>query len=365
MNRARRAFTLTEVVACLATIALLAAVTLPLIGAGRSRSRELVSLANLKTLAGAHAAYAADWGGRQFTNMPDELAQSGGIYSNYLSEFGCPPSVILGFGGTFPSGQAGLWGYWMPCGGTSQGTPGNFPLLWPMQMAAIGGTGSTGFGMFRLQNIVGFNEYVNGRFMDSVFYAPADAQAMSAVGPGLESRNPFTQVSGAFESSFSSYASSPSAMFHPGVFGGDADAIFKSPYTFASASVSPTVDQCAHPDLKTRFIEHRWLQAPAFTGPFTGTPETAYFNMGADSVPMTLFFDGHTSALSVRKVLADNEAVVQGGGVKLWMDTEISVGPWAGYQGYYSMASIDQVRTSFHVFTRGGILGRDVITPPE
>lgn len=362
MNRTRRAFTRSELVVCLVSGALLAAVALPLVGAGRSRSRELVSLSNLKTLAAAHAAYAGDWGGRQFTNMPDNMALSGGVYSNYFQQFGCPPSVVLGFGAQFPGGgSSGLWGFWMPCRGF--GTSSNFSVLWPMQMGTVGGTGA-GFGMWRLQNVVGFNEYVNGRFMDSHFFAPADAPALSIVGPGLESPNPYTYISSSYEGTFSSYVSSPAAMFHPGVFGGDAEAEFKSPYTFTEASISPTVDQCAHPDLKTRLIEHRWLQSPAFAGVFA-PPDTAYFNMGADSVPMALFFDGHTSGLPVRKVIADNQTVIKGGGAKLWMDTEITVGPWAGYEGYYSSFSIDDTRTSVHVFTRGGILGRDVLTPAE
>jgi len=332
----------------------------PLLGTGRSRSRELVSLSNLKTLAGAHAAYGIDWGDGQFTNMPDKMAQSDGTYENYFSMFGCPPSVVLGYGRIFPPGAIlGNWGYWMPC--TYGSHAANFALLWPMPFGTVGG-GTPGFGMWRFQNVVGFHEYVGGRFMDAVFYAPSDSLAMSVVGPGLQSWDPFTYVSGGYEATLTSYVSSPAAMYHPGVLGGD-DGLFKSPYAFTQASVSPTVAQCAHPDLKTRLIEYRWLQAPAFSAPLA-TPEGTYFNLGADSEPMTLFFDGHTAGLSVRKVLADNATVVNGGGAKLWMDTEITEGPWAGHEGYYSNLAIDETRTSFHVFTRGGILGRDVISAP-
>jgi len=80
---------------------------------------------------------------------------------------------------------------------------------------------------------------------------------------------------------------------------------------------------------------------------------------------MTLFFDGHVSGMPIRQVLADNQTVMSGGGAKLWMDTDITIGPWADYEGFYSNQSVDDTRTSVHVFTRGGILGRDVIKPIE
>jgi len=39
------------------------------------------------------------------------------------------------------------------------------------------------------------------------------------------------------------------------------------------------------------------------------------------------------------------------------------IGPWADYEGFYANQSVDDTRTSVHAFTRGGILGRDVIKP--
>lgn len=365
MNATRRAFAQAEIVACLAVVLVLIAVALPLIGAGRSRSRELASLKNLMTIAAAQAAYGADWNDRQYTNMPDTMALSGGSYLSYVNQFGCPPSTVLGNGTQFPgSGSPGLWAYWVPCA-ASVGLQSNFALLWPMQMGSIGGATMLGFGMFRLQNAVGFNEYVGGRFMDPVFYAPADRLRASLVGPGFESSYPFTFITAADDEKWtSSYIASPAAMFHPGVFGGDADQTFKSPYTFALSSLSPTVGQCAHPDLKSRMTEYAWLQSPPIVAQ-NAVDTPLLFNHGAASVPMTLFFDGHVSGMPIQQVLSDNEAVVKGGGAKLWMDSDITIGPWAGYEGYYSTFGADETRTSVHVFTRGGILGRDVITPPR
>lgn len=354
----RIGFTRSEVSVCIGVAIVLGAIVIPLTGAGRSRSRELASLSNLKTLAGAHAAYAADWGDRQFTHMPEGMGQAPG-YQSYLQQFGCPPSIVLGHGGSFPSnGSEQTWAYWMPCADPG-GAATNFNHLWPF---VFGGAGE-GNGMWRMQNIAGFNEYVGGRFIDKTFYAPADFQAMSVVGPGLESPNSYTFFGdGKHESAQSSYVASPPAMFHPDVFGGT-NGLFKPPTSFAQSSVSPTVSQCAYPDLKTRLIEHRWCQSPPRLMDFL-TKEQPYFNLGADSVPMTMFFDGHTAALPVRRVLADNAAVVQGGGKPLWV-IPCGSGPWCGYGGYYCIpAGFDTSDTSFHVFTRYGILGRDVITAP-
>lgn len=362
--RSRFGFARADLLTCLASALLIVATMITLLGAGRSLTRELMSLSNLKTLAGAHVSYANDWDGRQFTLTPENLALSNGTWPGYYTQFGvCPAPIVLGFGDTFPAGQGtGFWGFYMPGPCSSVGQADNFGLYWPIQLDSIGG-GELGFGTYRLQNVDGFNSYVNGRFMDPVFFAPSDAQATAAIGPGLESSHPFTYVLADYNSTYSSYASSPAAMYHPGIFGGDGDPAFKSPFDFESASIAPTVSQCAFPDLKTRLLEYRWLQAPPML-PAISTFETALFNMGADSTPMTLFFDGHAAALSVRKVITDNDAVVRGGAPELWMDTEIPIGPWAGYEGFFSNLSIDDARTSFHVFTRGGITGRDVLTAP-
>lgn len=351
-----------DLVVVLMVVLMGVAILIAMMGAGRSRARELASLSNLKTLAVAHSAYAAQWGDRQFTHMPDGMSAAGGNYQTFVNTFGCPPSVILGFGSGWPGMiPPGLWGYWLPCGEAAVGGPGNFQVMWPLVMSGA----AAGVGMFQLQNVVGFNEFVNGRFMDPVFYAPADLNRMATVGYGLADPNPFTFITAAGARWQSSYIASPAAMYHPGVFGGDADSSFKSPLAFSSASISPTVSQCAHPDLKSRMTEEYWLQSPPQERRASSTSDAPLFNHGASSVPMTLFFDGHVAPMPIRKVLLDNETVVKGGGTALWMDTEITIGNWASIGGFYSNIAVDDTRTSAHVFTRGGILGRDVITPSE
>lgn len=183
---------------------------------------------------------------------------------------------------------------------------------------------------------------------------------MGAVGPGLASPNPYTCIED-FHDTCSSYILSPAAMYHPAVFGGNERGEFTDPVGFGPSTVSPTVSQCTHPNLKSRMVEHNWLQSP----PSPGSSPSAHllFNAGAASAPMAPFFDGHVGAMPIRTVLADNETVVKGGGSKLWVDTDITIGPWAEFGGCSSHQRVDGTQTSVHVFTRGGILGRDLISP--
>ncbi|MBM4113323.1 MAG: hypothetical protein FJ253_08110 [Phycisphaerae bacterium] len=354
--------TLTEIAVSIVAIACLAAVIVPTLGAGRSRSRELKSLANLKTLAAAHAAYAADWSDRQFTHMPDELALAP-TYPQFIDQFGCPQPITLGFGASAADPKTtSTWAFWLPCHG-AQGNANSFQAFWPFPLG-----GNVNGAMFELCNAVGFNEYVGGRFMDPTFYAPADEWRLSEVGPGLASEHPFTFTSGAGEPWMSSYILSPAAMYHPVVFGGGPSGLFVVPTSTPLSSVSPTVSQCAHPELKSRMTEHSWLQSPPLprNPAFTGASMPFHFNLGSASTPMTLFFDGHVAGMSIRKVVEENaDAVAAGGfGESLWIIPN-GIGPWAAYGGYYSaVAQWDAgSENSVHVFTRKGILGRDGLTP--
>lgn len=353
-----RGLALIELLLIVVALTLFVSVLFPLLGAGRSHSRERASLVNLNRLALAHAAYAADWSDKQFTHAPENMGQAPD-YDDYVRQFGCPPSIVLGYGTSLVNpGPPGTWAYWMPCE-ASVGVASNFQRLWPFDFE------NDGSGMYELCNVVGFNEYVGGRFMDPTFYAPADRWRLSVIGPGLESEHPFTFTGGAGEPWKSSYILSPPAMYHPHVFGGGPSGTFVSPYGFASSMATPTVSQCAHPALKSRMVEKSWLQSPPIEhNAFFSYPIPFYFNQGTASVPMTLFFDGHTGPMPIRQVLADNKAVVAGGGPKLWLDgDEISDGDWAAYLGFFSAAAFDaDAETSVHVFTRGGILGRDLLT---
>ena len=70
----RRALTAAETLVVLACAAVIGALVLPALGGARNLSGRHVSMVNIVTLGAAHAAYAADWNGRQVTVIDDALS---------------------------------------------------------------------------------------------------------------------------------------------------------------------------------------------------------------------------------------------------------------------------------------------------
>ena len=106
-----RAFTIVELLVVISIIALLIAILLPAIGKARNAARVTQSSANLRNLGIANESYSADWAGRQYTMVPDDLGLvEGADPVLYNSTVACMPQAIAG------SDQNGeLWGAW--CGG--------------------------------------------------------------------------------------------------------------------------------------------------------------------------------------------------------------------------------------------------------
>ena len=73
----RKAFTIVELLVVIAIIALLVSILLPAIGKARDQAKLTQSLSNLKNLGVAHASYAAEWNGRQFTLIDDNIGKYG------------------------------------------------------------------------------------------------------------------------------------------------------------------------------------------------------------------------------------------------------------------------------------------------
>ena len=69
----RRAFALTECLALAGCGAILLAVTGPTLSLARGTSHVSSSLDRLQKIGIAHAVYAADYGGRQYTNTVDDI----------------------------------------------------------------------------------------------------------------------------------------------------------------------------------------------------------------------------------------------------------------------------------------------------
>jgi prepilin-type N-terminal cleavage/methylation domain-containing protein len=356
-----RGFTIVELLVVISIIALLIAILLPAIGKARDAALVTQSLGNLRNLGAANAAYGADWNDRQFTACPDDAGLVNGNCVTYTTTIACPPQQLLGW-----AANGAMWGYFIGTGKCA-GFPGSCNENWAVYKPITFGGVDDKFGSFRLPNVKSFTGYVNNKYYDPVFWAPKDKISMAGAEKYFMIPDQFTWDGST--SAFSTYCWSPAAMWAPEVL---SDRGFKDPNTLAGGYRSPAVGQSRYPDLKTRMLEHAWLQNaesnvnPNFSqGPngATGQPEPWYFNHGYNSAPATLFFDGHISIMAVADAMesdtrakgnnANMPGLVEKG---LWHRT-----PW-GADGYFGAQSYDfLVGTSYHILTTNGILGRDTI----
>jgi type II secretory pathway pseudopilin PulG len=362
-KQTRRGFSLIELAAILTAVVLLLSLVLPALAGARARSQVEVSLNNLIALGTAHATYAADWNGRQFTNVVDDLSFYGDnenqAYTAYENATGEDhPALLLGWGGN-PDYGYGLWGYWMF-------HSGNWGLCQPMVWPG-GPSHLVAFGAFRFPNAKPFHDYVNGRFFGPTFYPPNDTVPYELVEPLFDAPWEFDPDGGSDGGVWwSSYCFSPAAMFnarvmaHPGPSEFDG---WHNPWDLTGGFESPGFYQALYPDLKTQIIEHHWNQNapedpcnPAFEeGSYEGC-EPYYFNQSIDSEPATLFYDLSVRLLPNTEVLAADEWMIDHVGYGLWSrDTPF------GEDGYFIDYGYDGTPLSHHILTTDGILGRDTL----
>ena len=146
---------------------------------------------------------------------------------------------------------------------------------------------------------------------------------------------------------------------------------WQDPRDVSGGYASPSVDQCLHPDLKTRMVERWWIDgAPSRFNPFFHTgaddgqvntsskPGVHYlFNQGHASRPQTLFFDGSIATVRTGDAYQDDlQYQKTSGGDGLW-SRDTTMGP----DGYFGSQGVDDF-TSFHVLTTDGIRGRDFLS---
>ena len=341
-----RGVTMLEVLCTAAVVGVVSVAAVPMLSSVDDAALVANSAANLRNLAAANETYSSDWSDRQFTTTPDDVGKVGGDGAQYLETIACPPPMLLGWSDT------GMWGYFLAggkCGDQyPSGSIGNWTAYLPLAFADNGAYGS-----FRLPNVKAFHDYINGRVYDSTFYAPKDEVALEKVRPHFES--PFEYQGG--ELVESSYCFSPAALFDAAVFAAKADGIEPPAWDIRikqpNAYRAPSVGQCRYPSLKTRMIEHNWLQnrPDRATNDFMcGAPWT--FNQGIASQPLSLFFDGHIEGVHCERAMRDDSKT---GG--LWSrETPL------GNKGYYGGQAFDGfVNTSFHILTTNGVEGRDIL----
>ena len=369
-----RAFTIIELLVVVSIIALLIGILLPAIGKARDSARVTQSLANLRNLATAHAAYSATFNDRQVTFIDDNFAAYGNDPISARDAFYAQNNLPATYDGY---GIALGWGY---IGGTGNyvyfayrlGQVGNPYITVPFNFAS---SGVGGLGSFRLCNAKQFNTFVNGRFYDRTFYAPKDTVTNNAIeypageascfdDPGEYCDRPPLQDQGDLPI-WTTYALSPAAMFAPQVMA-DNGTDWTNPFNLAGSMRSPAMGQALYPSLKIHMIEHSWLQNrkidcnPGFTGEtvYGYGCEPYYFNHGLESTPAALFYDGSVRSVSTRLAeRADARARGQAGSVNgLWHRSA----PVPGGPGYWTAFAYDQAETGYAMLTIDGIRGRDV-----
>lgn len=373
--RTERGFTIVELLVVVSIIALLIAILLPAIGRARDAARQTQSAGNLRNLAVANAAYAADWADRQFTGCPDDIGIVDGDPARYNSEVGCMGQLLAGYD------QFGnLFGAWCG-GGMCDGDYAGDTLTWSLTFHLLYQPLSYNvpnppliFGGFRTPNNKSFNSYVGDRFYDPIFWAPKDVITLRLAEPFFEFPEEFRVPANEDEVGsivWASYVWSPAAMFHPEVH---SHCGWRNPRTFPAAFKSPATGQCKFPDLKSCMLEHHWLQHnESESNPsFSGEDPSWLFNQGYNSTPVTSFFDGHVAVKGVREAMdADGRAIAMNemnnicNGCNPLGDCQ--TGLWSrdtqyGANGYYGEYSYDTlVATSYHILTTDGIRGRDFL----
>ena len=132
---------------------------------------------------------------------------------------------------------------------------------------------------------------------------------------------------------------------------------YTDPGTLKAGFRSPPTSRAKYPSLKTRMIEHNWLQNTPdspINSNFGGGTTPWFFNSGYNSAPACLFFDGHNEIVGCMKAMSAGQRVGGANG-KLWSSNT----PLGTYFGNFSYDFI--VNTSFHILTTDGIEGRDVL----
>lgn len=355
-SRLRGGFTIVELLVVVSIIALLIAILLPAIGKARDAALVTQSLANLRNLSAANASYGADWSDRQFTAMPDDAGLVAGNCGTYLAQVACPPQQLLGWS---TQGSASImWGYFLGSSGLCAqyaytGNCGNWSTYKPIEFTGV----NQGFGSFRMPNVKAFASYVGNRFYDPIFWAPKDKQNLAIAEKYFSLADQFASDNS--EIAYATYCWSPAAMYAPDVMSSNG---FKNPNTMPGGYRSPAVGMATYPDLKTRMLEHQWLQntESSINPNFAGGLEPWYFNHGYNSAPATLFFDGHVAMMGVTDAMESDVRVKQTAPA-----TAAEKGLWHrgtsfGANGYFGAQSYDfYVDTSYHILTTDGIQGRD------
>jgi prepilin-type N-terminal cleavage/methylation domain-containing protein len=402
----RKGFTIIELLVVVAVIGLLVAILLPAIGRARESAQSTQSQSNLRNIGSAAAVYSVDFQDRQWSPLPEDFGKlknvaDPGEWTKWASSR-CAGQLRLG------KSASGDQGFFIPNASAQQlcapppagANINNLKAYFPCSFKNADGN----FGSFRLLNASSFSKYVGGRFYDDIFYAPKDLLVLDQVAAlKAEYPNDGDFYGTARSTILSSYCWSPAAMWSPDVLSSKTG--FQNPMAPAAGrSVAglwrtPTANQAQYSELKTRVIEHSWLQnKPSnmiemtsgkwnmrgivnpdqlfkFGGRETfqtvgdqanGMKQPWWFNEASMSLPNSLFFDGHVGPIGVLEAVESNKRV------KARNTTAVKM-----FQGIYAEGSVGDLGSApyqygcydnqaaagcaMHVLTVDGIMGRDML----
>jgi len=339
VTRIKRGFTLIELLVVISIIALLIGILLPAIGKARDSARVAISMSNLRNFGAAHATYTSEWNGRQWTTCPDDLSIILGVGGNYVENYTAQqprvPAVPLGF-----DRNGNHWA-------TTRG--------WAIQASWY--TQNCSLGNFRAFHTKPFNQYMNNKVYDPIFWAPKDYTIEESIFQYMEDPGEWVANAPFY---FSTYCTSIAAQVSPDVYKDELDGNSVRAMTLAAGHRTPSASQARFPDQKTHMLEHYWLQQ----NPSESIPGTAgvpwFFNMGPDSTPATLFYDGHVRMMSVREAKQSSDIVRQQSGRELDAADAACFGEGGYFESYAYNGDVNAIN-SYHVFTTDGIAGKDTI----
>jgi prepilin-type N-terminal cleavage/methylation domain-containing protein len=382
----RKGFTIIELLVVVSIIGLLVAILLPAIGKARDSALLTQSQSNLRAIGQAAGIYGADFQDRQWTAVSDDIGRDNGDCSIY-SPKRCSAQLTLGF-----DKEGTSVGFFIPQAASCGVKPPSptcdvAKAYWPCDFSM---TKTGNFGSWRLVNAKSFNKYATNKFYSPIFYAPKDKFTLEKAGTFLETGDDYTGT--LQQAVLSSYCWSPAAMWGPDILSKKKG--YQDPTKSPAGFRSPAASQASFPDLKTRCIEHQWLQnkpnLDTMDGPRKGSGISSgianvdsfspairrggampwFFNQGGQSAPATVFFDGHIAQLGVTEAIDANSRITKTDAANL-VQKGTFFGNGAGatfpmpngykYGAFDPAADNGGYAVSYHVLTADGILGRDTL----
>jgi prepilin-type N-terminal cleavage/methylation domain-containing protein len=384
-------FTIVELLVVISIIALLIGILVPAVQKARDSAKVTQSKSNIHNVTIALQNYALDHGDRNFSTAPDNLSGGSRIGMHIedaidaLNPDNYDKTEVMGISlGEYQASNRPVVYYIGMFAGGGNETGGIAPYCF-RSGKTTSSTSKIGYGVWRYPNAGRVADYMQGRPLHKVYFAPKDivpARALEACTEAAGSYCPSTEmvsVNGLLGSNDalwtsnmlqapSSYCISPALMYSPSVYQWNpaASRLPRDPMDIPRGFKPPSTDQARYPSHKTWVMEHNWLQNldnndcginwggswfMGGEGTWDGC-EPEHFNSSRHSEPVTSLADGSTTLFKVADAAADSITVANNDFLNsqgLWLKS-MSFDPG----GYYSGSGTDWVEWSGHSHTLDG-----------